>query len=244
MAEPALRDGYCLVVDGQGWHRGVIGITASRLVERHCRPALVISVEDGEGHGSGRSIPAFHLLAALESCRELFTRYGGHAHAAGFALPAARIPELRAALEASARACLTPADFEPVLPLDAELELEQVTPELFQAIRQLEPFGCENPEPVFAARGVRMLIPPRVLKDKHIKLRVGQDSLNGGLRRAFDVLGWRLADRLQHEGVLAGDVLDIAFTIDNNPHPEFGGLELRLEDFAKTGVPQQVSAGI
>jgi single-stranded-DNA-specific exonuclease len=232
-AAPEWRDAYCIVVDGDGWHRGVIGITATRVVERYGRPALVISVEEGEGHGSGRSIAAFHLLDALESCRELFTRYGGHAHAAGFALPAERIPELRAALDAYARARLGPADFVPLLELDAELELDSVTPELFETVCQLEPFGCDNPEPVFAARGVRLLLPPKVLKDKHVKLRVAQNLPGGRRGRVFDALGWRLAERLQQESVLSGDLLDVAFTIEHNPHPEWGGLELRLEDFAK-----------
>src|SRR5271167_1452352 len=98
--EPALRESYCVVLDGDGWHRGVIGITASRVVERHGRPALVISREGDEAHGSGRSIPAFHLLHALESCPELFSRYGGHAHAVGFALPGANVSKLRDHLDA------------------------------------------------------------------------------------------------------------------------------------------------
>jgi single-stranded-DNA-specific exonuclease len=171
--EPALRDAYCMVVDGDGWHRGVIGITATRVVERYRRPALVLSHDNGEAHGSGRSIRAFHLLDALESCRELFTRYGGHSHAVGFSLPSDRVPELRAHLDQYARVRLTPADFEPVLDVDAELDLEQVTPDLFRALERLEPFGQGNPEPVFTARAVRMMAPPRILKDKHVKLRLG-----------------------------------------------------------------------
>ena len=95
--EPALREAYCVVLDGEGWHRGVIGITASRLVEKHGRPTLVISRDGDEAHGSGRSISSFHLLQALESCHELFSRYGGHAHAVGFALPSANIEKLRRA---------------------------------------------------------------------------------------------------------------------------------------------------
>ncbi len=112
VAESAeLRDAYCQVIDGEGWHRGIIGICATRVVERYHRPALVFSCEDGEAHGSGRSIPAFHLLEALESCPELFTRFGGHAHAVGCSLPTERLPELRARLDAFARQRLTPADF-------------------------------------------------------------------------------------------------------------------------------------
>ncbi len=234
-ASPELHDAYCLVIAGDAWHRGVVGIVASRVVERHCRPALVISIEEGEGHGSGRSIAAYHLLDALESCKELFTRYGGHAHAAGFALPAGRIPDLRAALEAHARAHLTPADFEATLEFDAELALDEITPELFAAVCRLQPFGCDNPEPVFAARAARLMLPPRVLKDRHVKLRVAQ-NIDGRRGRVFDALGWRFAERIQRDGVLAGDVLDLAFTLDHNPHPEFGGLELCLKDAVKTAA--------
>ncbi|MGB9195526.1 MAG: single-stranded-DNA-specific exonuclease RecJ, partial [Terriglobales bacterium] len=150
--EPALREAYCVVVDGDGWHRGVIGITATRVVEKYGRPTLVISREAEEAHGSGRSIPAFHLLNALESCPDLFSRYGGHAHAVGFALPSANVQKLREHLDQYARACLTLADFEPQLEYDRELPLDQVTPELQRAVALLEPFGMENSEPVFTAK--------------------------------------------------------------------------------------------
>ena len=170
--ERELRNAHCVVIDGDGWHRGVIGITATRIVEKYGRPTLVVSHDNGEAHGSGRSIRAFHLLDALESCRELFTRYGGHSHAVGFSLPSTRVPELRAHLDEYARLRLTPADFQPVLEVDAELDLEQVTPDLFQALERLGPFGQGNPEPVFTARAVRMMAPPKILKDKHVKLKL------------------------------------------------------------------------
>src|SRR6266849_7086734 len=136
--DPALCDAYCIVVDGEGWHRGVIGITATRVLERYNRPTIVISREGEEAFGSGRSIRAFHLLEAIESCSDLFSRYGGHAHACGFAMPAANVPQLRAKLDEFARARLTLADFDPALDLDAELELGEITPALFEALRLLE----------------------------------------------------------------------------------------------------------
>jgi len=170
--EPALCDAYCIVVDGEGWHRGVIGITATRIVERYNRPVLVISRDGEEAFGSGRSIRAFHLLEAIESCGSLFSRYGGHAHACGFAMPAANVAELRTRLDTYARARLTPADFDPVLDLDAELSMNEITPELFQALSLLEPYGVGNPEPIFAARGAQLTAPPRILKDKHVKLKL------------------------------------------------------------------------
>src|SRR5215467_9632154 len=140
-SETALCDAYCIVVDGDGWHRGVIGITATRIVERYNRPTLVISREGDEAFGSGRSIRAFHLLEALESCSGLFSRFGGHAHACGFAMPATNVEELRTRLDKFARSRLTLADFDPILELDAELSLADVTPELFQALQLLEPYG-------------------------------------------------------------------------------------------------------
>jgi len=214
----------------------VIGITATRVVERYGRPTLVISREGDEAHGSGRSIAAFHLLNALESCGGLFTRYGGHAHAVGFALPASRIPELRTHLDSYARARLTLADFEPSLKVDAELDLGAVSPALYQALRRMEPFGMGNPEPVFAARGVRMVAPPRVIKDKHVKLKLGVANA-GGWRQAitFDALGWHMGEKVEQAQLLAGDALDIVFSVEHNQHPEWGGLELGLRDFVKRG---------
>jgi single-stranded-DNA-specific exonuclease len=279
-ADPALCDAGCIVVDGEGWHRGVIGITATRVVERYNRPAVVISREGDEAFGSGRSIRAFHLLEAIESCSSLFSRYGGHSHACGFAMPAANVAELRVRLDAFARTRLTPADFDPILDLDGELDLSEVTPDLFHALRLLEPYGMGNPEPVFAARGVQLVAPPRILKDKHVKLKLrtgaesrelsaaailaiprchpdgtairreekaaavaegypgdGLRSENRELRTGlasnitFDALGWHMAERLQQTPFLAGDAIDVAFTIGHNDHPEYGGLELSLRDF-------------
>ncbi|MGC1449492.1 MAG: single-stranded-DNA-specific exonuclease RecJ [Candidatus Sulfotelmatobacter sp.] len=275
--DPTLSDAYCIVVDGEGWHRGVIGITATRVVERYNRPAVVISRDGAEAFGSGRSIRAFHLLEAIESCGSLFSRYGGHSHACGFAMPSANIADLRARLDAFARSRLTAADFDPILDLDAELDLTEITPELFRALRLLEPYGMGNPEPVFGARCVQLTAPPRILKEKHIKLKLKASAESRELSSAailatprchpdgaairrderaaavaegyassnqlrpegrdlrskvtFDALGWHMAERLQQAPLLAGDTLDVAFTIGNNDHPEYGGLELSLRDF-------------
>ena len=270
--DPTLRQSFCMVIDGEGWHRGVIGITAQRIVERYGRPTLIISRDGEEAHGSGRSIRPFHLLNALESCPGLFTRYGGHSHAVGFSMPTSRIEELRAHLDAYARQRLTPADLEPSLTIDEELGFDQVTPELFQAVQSLEPFGASNHEPVFAARNVRLAAPARVFKDKHVKLKLSavpcaepdpadlalvttprchpdsaafprgavaaarervQARQSSGWRKSivFDAMGWRMAERVQQAQLLPGDALDIAFTLDQNDDPDFGGLELSLRDF-------------
>jgi single-stranded-DNA-specific exonuclease len=236
--DTSLRDAYCLVLEGEGWHRGVIGITATRVVERTGKPTLIVSCDtaSGEAHGSGRSIPTFHLLNALESeaCRPLFTRFGGHAHACGFTLPMERVPQLRAAMDAYAKQHLTLTDLEPQLAADAELKLDEVTQEFFTALSAMEPFGMENREPVFVAREVRLLQPPRLMKEKHIKLRIGQNGV--GPMRPQSALGWRMAERLASEPLLLGEVMDVAFRLEENTHPDFGGLQLILQDFRKTAA--------
>ena len=233
-AEPDLTGRFCMVFDGEGWHRGVVGIVASRVVEKTGRPALVVAKEGEEAHGSGRSISALHLLDALESCRELFTRFGGHAHAVGFALPSAQVPELKYRLNRFAQTKLTPEDLVPEIAIDSELPLAQVTPALLTELSRMEPFGQGNPEPVFAALNVNLLLPPRTIKDKHIKLRVRQrvDGLKDSF--SYEAMGWRMAERLPAENLHPGDRLDLVFKVAMNFHPDFGGLELMLEDFRKS----------
>jgi single-stranded-DNA-specific exonuclease len=240
--DAALRDSYCMVIDGDGWHRGVIGITATRVVERHGRPALVVSRDGEEAHGSGRSIPAFHLLNALESCAGLFTRFGGHAYAVGFSLPSARVEELRAQLDSYARSRLTLADFEPTLNIDAELPLDAITPEMFEALKKMEPFGAGNPEPVFSA-SVRLTSPVRIMKEKHVRMNLApggalaSDAGNRWRRTvSHKAVGWRLAERVAKENLLPGDQMEVAFTLERNEHPDFGGIELSLRDFKRDAV--------
>jgi single-stranded-DNA-specific exonuclease len=239
-AEPDLTGKFCMVFDGDGWHRGVVGIVASRVVEKTGRPALVIAREAEEAHGSGRSISAFHLLDALESCHDLFTRFGGHAHAVGFAMPSKDVPALKQRLNSYAQAKLKPEDLMPELSIDAEIPLSSVTPELLHSLGQLEPFGHGNREPVFSSCGVSLLMPPRVLKEKHIKLRVNQKRPDAKASYNYEAVGWRMAQRAQAEALQPGDNLDVAYKIGMNVHPEYGGLELTLEDFRKT-VPAAIS---
>jgi single-stranded-DNA-specific exonuclease len=236
--DATLRESYCMVIDGDGWHRGVIGITATRIVERYGRPTLVVSRDGEEAHGSGRSIPALHLLNALESCSTLFSRFGGHAYAVGFSLRSRSVSELRAQLDAYARTRLSLTDFEPTLNIDAELPLDAITPDLFQTLRLLEPFGAGNPEPVFCATA-RLSAPAKPVGEKHVRLKLAP-VLNGnasGWRRALvhNAVGWRLAERVADAKLLAGDLLDVAFTLGHNEHAEFGGIELGLRDFKVDG---------
>jgi single-stranded-DNA-specific exonuclease len=211
--DPTIGAQNILVVAGAGWHRGVIGIVASKLVDHYHKPAIVLSVEDGVAQGSGRSIPAFDLLGALEGSADLMLRFGGHRMAAGLTVEAGRIEELRQRLAACANAGLSPGDLVPRLRIDAPLGLRGISGELVQALGQLGPFGAANPKPVFRAAPIELMAPPRKVKDRHLSLLVKQDG------RSFRAMAWRFAG---HEDYLlahrAG--LELAYSLDEN---EFRG---------------------
>ena len=212
----------CLVIDGDGWHRGVIGILASRVVERTGKPALILAHEDGEAYGSGRSIPGFHLLNAIESCHDLFTRFGGHAHAAGFSLPSDRVPQLRERLAAYAAAHLSDADLGSPLEYDASLQLDEVNDVLYGWLKQLEPCGMDNEEPIFVANNVRIVSPPRIMKEKHIRLQLASE------KKSISAVGWNWAEKLAALELEEGSRIDVAYKIRRNDHPDFGGIELEI----------------
>ena len=224
MDEPQFQQCRCVVIDGDGWHRGIIGILASRIVDQTGKPAVVIAHEDGEAYGSGRSIAGFHLLNAIETCHDLFTRFGGHSHAVGFSLPSSRVEELRARLDAYASTNLAEDEIGIPLLCHGELPLDRVTPELYNWLRQMEPLGMGNEEPIFVARSVRLTAPPRFMKERHVSLLLACEP-NGKTMRA---LGWSWAERAQAMRLTEGILLDLAYRMRENEHPDFGGLELEI----------------
>jgi len=201
-----------LVYYGEDWHRGVLGIVASRLVERFHRPVFVLgrNSEDGLAQGSGRSIPAFHLLDALDSMRDLFVKYGGHEFAAGVTLEAARVAEFRERFSACAAARLRPEDFQPSLEIDAVLELREIDEQSVQEVLSLAPFGNGNPPPLFAALNVEVAAAPSVVKEKHLRIVVRQNG------RFLTLKAWNFADRAAE--LARGARVDIAFTLEEDAY--------------------------
>ncbi|HUK90164.1 MAG TPA: single-stranded-DNA-specific exonuclease RecJ [Blastocatellia bacterium] len=220
--DPAHHDARIAVVAGEGWHRGVIGIAASRIVEQINRPAIVISVENGIGHGSGRSIPCFHLLDGLSACSDLFDKFGGHAHAAGIVMRADRIDELRSRLNQYAKERLSDEDLTPSMEIDCPLPLRSVDARALEEIRLLEPYGNGNPEPVFEARGVEVIGPPQIIKEKHLKLRVAEG------RRSVSCMWWGGAPFAND--ISRGDRLNLAFTLSENDFGPYLQVDLNLRD--------------
>jgi single-stranded-DNA-specific exonuclease len=223
-SDPEVGARSILVVAGEAWHRGVIGIVASKIVDAFYRPTIVLAIEDGIAHGSCRSIPGFDMLAALESCAPMLLRFGGHRQAAGLQLQADRLREFRLAINAWGDDRLAPDDLRPRLWLDGPLTFAGISTQVAEELATLAPFGAGNPKPIFQTSGVQIVDGPRKLKERHLKMAFRQD------RRVFRAIAWNAAER---EAVLTEkkDGVDLAFSLEEN---EFQGekyLEMRVEDF-------------
>ena len=223
----------CLVLDDPEWHRGVIGILASRVVDRTGRPALVLAHKDGFAYGSGRSIAGFHLLDALTSAdgshpEKLLTRFGGHAHAVGFSLPSTSVAELRTRMAAEAERLLCGDQRIPEMECDSELRLADLTPNFLNWLERLGPFGNGNREPLFLSHGLRLTAALKVIKDRHLRVAV-QDSDSparfGGMAWSH---GTNWAEAAQAWGLAHNARVDLAFRLRKNRHPDFGGWELEI----------------
>jgi single-stranded-DNA-specific exonuclease len=226
--DPAVGAHNVLVVGGAGWHRGVIGIAASKLVDAYHKPAIVLSVDGDVAHGSCRSIPDFDMLAALEHCADLFVKFGGHRQAAGLTMEAGRVPEFRARVNAYADEVLEPDQLRPRLRIDGPLNLGSITHDLMRGIDALGPFGMSNPRPVFHASGVEVVDGPRTLKERHLKMTFSQEG------RRFRAIAWRAAERADLLTRNRAGV-NLAFSLEKN---EFKGetyLELNVADFKCPG---------
>jgi single-stranded-DNA-specific exonuclease len=226
----------CIILDSPDWHRGVIGILASRVVERTGRPALVIACENGTAHGSGRSIAGFHLLDAIlaadsvDTAAPLFHRFGGHAHAVGFSLPTERLPLLRERISSHCAAQLTAETLIPQVHYDAEVRISDLTHGLYRWTERLAPFGLGNPEPVFCTRGAVVAGPARLIQEKHVCLQLRQQE-----SPTIQALGW--SRNSIHWPTLCsampeGAAVDLLYKLRHNTGPYAGaaldGLELEL----------------
>ena len=217
-----------LVVAGEDWHRGVIGIVASKLVDAFHRPAIVLSIEGAVAHGSCRSIPRFDMLAALERSGHLMMRFGGHKQAAGLTMESSRIRELRVAVNDVADESLGPEDLMPRLRIDSDLAFRGITGDVAAGVASLAPFGAGNPRPVFAARRVELVDGPRKLKERHLKMALKQDG------RIFRAVAWRAAER--HDYIAEHKAaLDVAFSLEQNQYNGATYVELTLADVRGSG---------
>lgn len=231
-----------IVLSHPEWHRGVLGILASRVVDRTGRPALVMTESDGDAHGSGRSIAGFHLLDALTAIHDidatLFTRFGGHAHAVGFSLPTTRLPLLRDRIKLHSTSLLIQEMLIPEIVCDLELMQADLTPDLCQWIDRCAPFGNAAPEPVFLTRNLILSAPIRIIKERHICIPLVSATGN-----SLSAMGWSRSStpdwptRCAAFDLRPGSAIDAVFRLRENKHPQYGGVELELIDLAPAQSP-------
>jgi single-stranded-DNA-specific exonuclease len=224
-AEAGPASSYVAVIAGEGWHRGVIGIAASKIAERINRPCVVLSIDGDIAHGSARSIEPYHLLNGLTSCADLFEKFGGHSHAAGITIKPDRISEFRRRLNEHAGARLSAEDLQPCVYINAELPTEEITFELISELNALEPYGAGNSRPVFLARNLCILSEPRLIGQRHLKL-----NLAGPKGRPLETIWWNGAARIAElkHGV------DVAYTVETSNWTGETFLQLSVQDIRPT----------
>ncbi|RME33873.1 MAG: single-stranded-DNA-specific exonuclease RecJ [Deltaproteobacteria bacterium] len=220
-----LPESCSLVLASERWHQGVIGIVASRLVERYARPTLMIALDGESGKGSGRSVRGFHLYEGLKRCAQHLTGFGGHEFAAGFSLARDRIDSLREAFEQTARSVLSPDDLVPQRPYDAVAELGEFDEQQVRELESLAPFGMGNPEPVFLVENVTLGRVEQVGGGRHLRCLVRQDGT------CLPAIGFNMAA----DSELARAPVDLLFTPGFNRWNGRETLQLRLRDMRPSG---------
>jgi single-stranded-DNA-specific exonuclease len=216
---------YVAVIAGEAWHRGVIGLASSRITERLNRPSLVISLENGIGHGSARSIKNFHLLDALDSCADLLEKHGGHAAACGFTIKRENIGLLRERLNLHAAETLAPEDLTPELTIDARVSSASLNLHLVRELKKLEPFGAGNPKPVFATSGLFLNREPLVMKEKHLKLELADEN-----NRKFEAVWWGGVEKAAGLKLNRYAGIQVAYSPEINRWNNSERLQLVVED--------------
>ena len=211
-----------IVVAGEGWHRGVIGIVASKLVDAFHRPAVVISTDGEVAHGSCRSIPAFNMLGALETCADVMIKFGGHKQAAGLTMESSRVRELRARLNDHAEERLQPDDLRPRIWIDGALAFRSISEQVASEMTTLAPFGAVGP--YFRASRVEVVDGPRRIKDRHLKMAFRQDG------RILRGVAWRAVEQesfvSEHRSAI-----DLAFSLEQDTWNGERYLQLSIADF-------------
>ena len=234
-AHIATHDPLALVLHQPHWHTGVIGIVASRIVERFYRPTVMLTGKDGVARGSARSVDGVSIYDALAQCEDLLIGFGGHAAAAGVSLPVENLPAFREALSAAIGERVEPEDLAPEIALDAPLDLGHISDgvggRFWQVLRQFGPFGPDNPTPVFWGRDLRVVGQPKTVgKDgRHLRLRVAQRGNGSGV---YSVIGFGLAERLvaAEQSARTGAPLEVAFCVEENTWNGRTELQLKAKD--------------
>jgi single-stranded-DNA-specific exonuclease len=216
---------YALVVGKENWHVGVIGIVASKLVEKFYRPSVLFSIgADGLAKGSGRSIPGVHLLDALDKCSDVLESYGGHAAAAGMSCTKENIDKFRVRFNDVIKSMLKPDDLIPQVVADAEVTFLELSPKFCRIIKEMEPFGPGNMRPVLYCKGLKHKYSPKIVGNKHVKMALIRDGIT------MDAIGFNLGERFKE--LKAAENVTMAFSLDENEWNGKVSLQMKVKGFS------------
>ncbi len=219
------KDHKVIVLNGEDWHTGVIGIVASRISDKFYRPTILISTKDGMGRGSGRSIENFHLFEALMGCGDILKECGGHKYACGLTILEKNMVQFKKTINEIASSVLTPEDLVPGLDIDMEIEIGLLGDKVVEEIELLEPFGESNPQPVFCSRNLRLARPPRIIKNGHLKIWVTDG------KSTFEAIGFGLAkDNDIGFSLKKSPEIDLAYTVSFNTWQGVSMIQLKIAD--------------
>ncbi len=202
------------------WHKGIIGIVASRCIEKHYKPTIILTESNGSATGSARSVDGFDVYEAISACSHLLEKYGGHRYAAGLSLPLENIELFQRTFEDVVAKSITDEQLTPKVNVDAEIELSDITYKLYNILKQMGPFGPQNMQPVFVTHGVRIKNKPRVLKNLHLKITVEKEG------SCLDAIGFNLGSFSES----LDQPFSIAYTIEENNYMGNRSLQLMLKD--------------
>jgi single-stranded-DNA-specific exonuclease len=219
---PRLMSKYSMVLQGEGWSKGVIGIVASRMVEQFYKPTIVFSLNDGMLTGSARSIKTFDIHEAIGACGDLVEQFGGHKYAAGLSIKVENFDAFADKFEAIVRESVTADDLVPVVEYDMEMETSMITPGMMKILKQLSPFGPGNSIPVFRSNNLKANQTAKILKDRHLKMQV--QTPNGPM----DSIGFGLAEHWP--SVTDAQIFHACYCIEENTYNGRTNLQLRLQD--------------
>ncbi|MCU0340966.1 MAG: single-stranded-DNA-specific exonuclease RecJ [Spirosomaceae bacterium] len=221
-----MRHANSTVLYKEDWHKGVVGIVASRCIEHFHRPTIILTNSHGKAAGSARSVPGFDVYDAIEACSDLLEQFGGHTFAAGLSLPVENVPAFRLKFDEIVRQNIQPEQLTPLIDIDMDLELAAINPKFFGIVKQMSPFGPANMTPVFATHGVQMTGTPTIMKEKHLKLEVYQPTPQGAVK--FTAVGFGMS--YLYPQLVSGKPFSIAYTIEENTFRDQTTLQLYLKD--------------
>ena len=216
-------DARSIVLSREGWHPGVIGIVASRLIERYYRPTVMITIENGQGKGSARAIAKFDIYQALKACSDLLLQFGGHKYAAGLTIAAENIPAFKKRFEQVCREIIPEEDLVPKIKIESEISLDEITSEVVGTLKRFAPFGPKNNRPNFFSRGLEVLDVPRIVGSNHLKFRAGQ----GGV--SFDAIGFNLGQYLGRVNN-GSRTIEMVYAVEENEYNGRKSVQLRIKD--------------